>query len=105
MSTIDCQRIAAVKVREAMGHPLRDDKWRTPTRLVQQFEQAWKVLLLPIAGVRRIGCWSGTLHARHGFAVNYGASVPPEAAIGLERPSADVRRALQTEFLSPLLDP
>ena len=38
MSTIDCQRIAAVKAREAMGHSLRDDKWRTPTRLVQQFE-------------------------------------------------------------------
>jgi hypothetical protein len=37
--------------------------------------------------VGRIGPWSGTVHARHGFAVNYGASVPPAAAIGLERPS------------------
>jgi hypothetical protein len=34
--------------------------------------------------VGRIGSWSGTVHARHGFAVNYGASVPPAAAIGLD---------------------
>jgi hypothetical protein len=32
MSTIDRQRIAAVKALEAMGYRFRDDKWLAPTQ-------------------------------------------------------------------------